>query len=145
MIMQSTRHQVEIAWPLKALFHYMADSETHPQWRPHVQQAKWYRNNKNIPGSQLIDTNRVLGKDSAVVWKLTEINVYQKRVLLREFSGSRAYYIIEYEPRGERTLLSVTIRVEASDRMSASRLSQVVARNSRAVFQGLKEKLESCQ
>lgn len=142
--MQSIRHQVEIAWPLKALFHYMADSETHPQWRPHVQQATWYRNNKNIPGSHLIDTQRVLGKDSAVVWKLTEVNLYQKRVLLRELSGSRAFYItIEYESRGEHTLLSVSIQVEANDRIWASRLSEVVARKSKAVFQGLKEMLES--
>lgn len=143
--MQSIRHQVEIAWPLKALFHYMADSETHPQWRPHVQQARWYQNDKNIPGSKLIDTHRVLGKDSAVVWKLTEINVYQKRVLLREFTGSQAYYIIEYESRGERTLLTITIRVEGNDQISASRLSEVVARKSQAVFQGLKEMLESDQ
>lgn len=143
--MQSIRHQVEIAWPLKALFHFMADPETHPQWRPHVQQAIWDQNNKNIVGSQLIDTHWVLGRVSAVVWKLTEINNYQKRVLLRELACSQTFYIIEYESRGEHTLLTVTIRVEANDRILASRLSRAIARKSMAVFQGLKEMLETDQ
>lgn len=143
--MHLIKQQIEIAWPVRALFHYMADSDSHSQWRPHVVKSVWHRNTKNIPGSQLIDTQRVLGKDSAVVWKLTEIRAYQKRVLLQALARSNTYYIMEYEPLGERTRLTLTIRVESGDQALATRTLHAVARKSLAVLQGLKQTLETDQ
>lgn len=142
--MQSViKKQIEIAWPIKALFHYMSDAETHPQWRQHVLHATWLGAEKNKPGTDLLEMREVLGKTIPVKMKVTRVTAYRKRELMIANKSMNTFYTVDYESVGDHTLLTLTVRCEAKRKISKQRVAEQLANNGLDELKRLKRMLET--
>jgi uncharacterized membrane protein len=115
--MASIQHQVEINWPVQALFNYMADVSNNASWQRQVVDAEWIGMKRHSPGSAFVQTRRVLGKDVSTTMQVTDFHLYQKHAWVALDDRLRQRLAFEFEPRGERTLLKLTIGFNPVGRM----------------------------
>lgn len=140
--MKTIRQQVEIAWPQKALFHYLADADTHPKWRRYVVESLWEPSRKNVAGGKLVDQQRLLGKDSLVVWSLLEVEPYRKWVMYRRSLSFSTLYTIELNQAGESTVLTLSVATKSNLPKSA-RLHRALQKSSEHMLTCLKQSMET--
>jgi hypothetical protein len=107
--MASIQHQIEINWPVKALFNYLADLSNNAAWQRQVVHAEWLGMTRHLPGAAFVQTRKVLGKEFAATMQVTTFQLYQRHAFVVLHDRLRQRHSFEFESRGERTLLKLTI------------------------------------
>lgn len=80
--------QVEIQWPVQALFNYVSDITNNVAWQNHVIKTEWIQRTGNRIGSTFAEIRNVEGKESFNEIKVTEFIPNQKRTI--RINGSEA-------------------------------------------------------
>jgi len=142
-VKNSIENEIEIGWPLKALFHYMSDPETHPQWRSRVLHASWLEGEKNLPGKNLLVVHDVMGKSIPVKMEVIQTMPYQQREYMRDSNSYRSFYSMKYQARGECTRITLSVRCEPKRKISIRHLTERMAESSFNELLQLKRILES--
>ena len=107
--MTSIQHQIEIEWPVEALFNYVSDLSNNASWQHQVTAAEWVGNDRHQPGAAFMQTRNVLGREVTALMQMTSFQRFQKRSWVVVQERLRQELAFEFEPRGERTLLKLTI------------------------------------
>lgn len=81
--MNTIREQIEIEWPLRALFHYMADITNNAEWQRDVTQAKWIERTPEQVGSLFSEIKIISGEETEVINTVVEFIPYQRRSIAR--------------------------------------------------------------
>lgn len=114
--MKSFQQQVEINWPVRALYHYIADISNNAAWQP-VTGAAWLDGRKKCAGSRYACHTPHYGEP--LVYEVVAVEPYQKRTVTLCATAARPTYAFEFEPRGAATLVTLTVQV-ATPEASAS-------------------------
>lgn len=107
--MTSIQHQIEIDWPVEALFNYVSDLSNNATWQHQVTAAEWVNDRRHEPGASFVQTRNVLGREVPSLMQMTSFQRFQKRSWVTMHDRLRQELLFEFEPRGERTLLKLTI------------------------------------
>jgi len=98
--------EVEINWPIKALFNYVADITNHTFWKNGTLDAVWV-NGKNESGATFME----LSGDQYTEYQITEFIPYQRRVICST-EGVSETYAFDFEPKGQHTILRLSVQVQ---------------------------------
>lgn len=109
--MKPIHQQIEINWPLKALFHYVSDISNNPAWQHDVEDAEWLTGLRKDPGARFTCKQSAAGQ--SVTYEITELKPYRKRSVTVLSERLQPTYSIEFEPHGQNTVLKLTIRFSA--------------------------------
>jgi hypothetical protein len=112
--MKSIQHQIEINWPVKALFNYVSDLSNNAAWQRQVVNAEWLEGNKNTSGAKFVETRKILGKELSATLEVREFEQYKKRSLAMLSGHLRTHLTMEFEPQGENTVMTLTIACDTS-------------------------------
>jgi hypothetical protein len=115
--MAAIQHQIEINWPVKALFNYLADLSNNSSWQRHVVHAEWIGMDRHSAGASFVQTRRILGREFPATMQITDFQQYQKHASVVMNDRLRQQLAFEFEPRGECTLLKLTIGFDLIGRM----------------------------
>ncbi|RAW01739.1 SRPBCC family protein [Pseudochryseolinea flava] len=107
--MTSIQQQIEIEWPVEALFNYVSDLSNNHAWQRQVVDATWIGENRHEVGSAFLQTRSILGKQVPALMQMTSYQRFQKRSWIILHDRLRQELALEFEPRGEKTLLKLTI------------------------------------
>jgi hypothetical protein len=134
---QTAEQQIEIDWPARALFNYVCDIHNNAAWQTQVDDAKWSAIDHYCAGARYTCVQS--GRTQPVTYEVTEHTPYRRRSVTRCDAWIQPTYSMEFEPRGERTLLRVSVSFKApwnlvapwyADRLLAaydlSRLKQIL-------------------
>lgn len=103
-----TMQEVEINWPVKALFNYVADITNHASWKRGTTDAIWV-DGKNEFGA----TFKELVGDQATEYQITEFVPYQRRAIRSAKGVVSKTYVFEFEPKGPSTILRLSVNVQS--------------------------------
>jgi hypothetical protein len=79
--MNQISQQVEIQWPVTALFNYVSDITNNAEWQSNVIKSEWIkRTGKNV-GSTFAEIRNVKGQESFAEVKVTEFVPNQRRTV----------------------------------------------------------------
>jgi len=131
--MKSTK-KIEINWPLKALFNYVSDIDNHATWRERVVHASWMDKLKNHSGARLLETRKLMGQEVMTILEVTEFQPYQKRSVKVMKGMFRPSYTLEFEPHGDRTVMTLTVSCQPEN---GKQESSIMKRMSDAGFKEL--------
>lgn len=106
--MESTR-KIEINWPVKALFNYVSDVDNHGSWRNGIVHAAWLDQTRNQSGARVLEMRYLMGQKVSSILEVTEFKPYQKRSVQIMKGTFRPSYTLEFEPRGESTVMTLTV------------------------------------
>jgi len=79
--MNQISQQVEIQWPLTALFNYVSDITNNPEWQNNVVKSEWIKRTGNRVGSTFAEIRNIKGHESFAEIKVTEFVPNQKRTI----------------------------------------------------------------
>src|SRR5687767_2232087 len=112
--MTSIQHQIQINWPLKALFNYVSDVSNNASWQRQVVNAQWLGAKKNTSGARFVETRKILGREMSTTCELKEFEQDRKRSLAVSSGLLKTHLIMEFEPVGESTVMKLTITCHPS-------------------------------
>ena len=104
--MKQTLQQVEIGWPVEALFNYVADITNHREWKG-TTDACWV-SHKNQSGAKFIE----LKGEVITEYELAEFVPNQCRAVRSAKGLLRETYFFDFEPKGPSTVVKLSARVE---------------------------------
>jgi hypothetical protein len=141
--MKAIQQKIEIQWPVKALFNYVSDLSNNAEWQEQVTGASWISEEKNRSGAKFIETRRVSGQEFAATVEVTDFELYKKRGL-SILNGPVRHLTMEFEPKGEHTVMKVTLdlRTKGIMRPLAGAMARQVIRNRYLDLVRLKRLLE---
>lgn len=127
--MTAIQQQIEINWPVKALFNYVSDLSNNADWQKQVVHAEWIGQEKNRSGAQFRETRKILGRELSATVEVTEFQLYKKRSFTVLDGPVHQELTMEFEPRGENTVMKVTvaIRTKRLTRLAESVMAQHVS------------------
>jgi hypothetical protein len=105
---QYALQQIEIDWPVKALFNFVSDISNNAAWQAHVDETEWMEGIYRDAGARF--RCKHAGREHPVVYEVTEFTPYRKRSVTCRGAFLQPTYSMEFEPRGEKTLLRVSVR-----------------------------------
>lgn len=79
--MITSPQHIDIGWPLKALFHYIADIENNSQWHSEVIHAEWITRTEERIGCTYKEVKKINEEETDVVFTVSEFIPYQKRTV----------------------------------------------------------------
>ncbi|HEY3404485.1 MAG TPA: SRPBCC family protein [Ohtaekwangia sp.] len=138
-----TTQQIEINWPLKALFNYVSDVDNHGTWRQRVVNAAWLDKTRNHSGARVVETRKLMGQEIPTILEVTEFQPYRKRSVRLMKGTFRPSWTLEFEPNGESTLMTLTVTCPSSGREHESVIMKRMTEASFRELLKLKEILES--
>lgn len=139
--MESTR-KIEINWPVKALFNYVSDVDNHGHWRNGIVHATWLDQTKNESGARVLETRYLMGQQVSSILEVTEFKPYQKRSVQIMKGTFRPSYTLEFEPRGDSTVMTLTVRCTHSNPARQDVIVKRISEQGYKELQKLKEILE---
>lgn len=107
----AVKQQIEIDWPIRALFNYVCDIHNNAAWQSQVDYAKWSVIDHYSAGARY--TCSQPGRARPVTYQVIEHMPYRKRSVTRCDTWMQPTYTMEFEPRGERTLLRISVSFNA--------------------------------
>ena len=108
---QIVEQQIEIDWPIRALFNYVCDIHNNATWQAQVDHAEWTAIDHYRTGARY--TCLQPGRTRPATYEVTEHTPYQRRAVTRRDAWLQPTYNMEFESRGERTLLRVSVSFNA--------------------------------
>jgi hypothetical protein len=108
---QTVEQQIEIDWPIRALFNYVCDIHNNATWQAEVDHAEWTAIDHYCTGARY--TCLQPGRTRPATYEVTEHTPYQRRSVTRRDAWLQPTYNMEFESRGERTLLRVSVSFNA--------------------------------
>ncbi|WP_333820374.1 SRPBCC family protein [Ohtaekwangia sp.] len=109
--MQSIYQQIEINWPVRALFNYVSDINNNATWQTEVAETEWLGHERNTSGAQYKEVLRDTGNNAYAICQITEFIPYQKRSVLTENQLFTAASTWEFEQHEQRTVMKLTVQV----------------------------------
>src|SRR6185436_17028592 len=79
--MNQISHQVEIQWPVAALFNYVSDIANNSQWQNNVVKTEWINRTGDRIGSTFAEIRNVKGREYFSEVRVTEFIPNQKRTV----------------------------------------------------------------
>jgi len=79
--MNQMSQQVEIQWPVTALFNYVSDITNNAEWQSNVVKSEWIKRTGNRVGSTFAEIRNVMGQELFAEVKVTEFIPNQKRTV----------------------------------------------------------------
>jgi hypothetical protein len=113
--MKAIEHQVEINWPLQALFNYVSDLTNNAAWQRQVVHAEWIGNGKNASGARFVEKRNVLGRECSATVEVTEFERFKRRTLAVVDGPCKQQFTMEFEPRGDTTLMKLILAFETEN------------------------------
>jgi hypothetical protein len=104
--MKQTLQQVEIDWPVEALFNYVADITNHTAWKG-TTEACWVES-KNKSGAKFIE----LTGDAVTEYEVAEFVPNHCRAVRPARGLLKKTYFFDFESKGPRTVIRLSARVE---------------------------------
>jgi uncharacterized membrane protein len=143
--MKAIQHQIEINWPVKALFNYVSDLSNNAEWQRQVVNAEWIGVEKNRSGAQFKETRKIFGLQLCATAEVTEFQLYKKRSFAVLNGPIRPELTMEFEPRGEHTVMKLTIAIRTKGfmRLVEGVMARHVTREGYNDLVRLKELLET--
>ncbi len=109
--MRSIHQQVEINWPVRALFNYVSDISNNASWQQRVEDTEWLDARRNTSGARFREVH-ANGKSHAVC-EIAEFIPYQKRSVVMRNKSFHSTYTFEFEPCHAGTVMKVTVQARA--------------------------------
>lgn len=109
--MKAILQQIEIDWPLKALFHYVCDISNNSMWQRDVMFTEWESGSKKKGGARFISQRD--NRHDITTYEITEWKPYQKRSVTIMDNRLNPTYSLEFEPLGLKTKLKLTVQFNA--------------------------------
>ncbi|HEY9049848.1 MAG TPA: SRPBCC family protein [Ohtaekwangia sp.] len=111
--MQTICQQIEINWPVKALFNYVSDISNNAAWQKQVAETVWLGDERNISGARFREVMKDSGNDEHALCQITEFVPYQKRSVRTQNQSFSSTSIFEFEPREQGTVMKLTVQVHS--------------------------------
>lgn len=109
--MRSIHQQVEINWPVRALFNYVSDITNNASWQQRVEDTEWLNDERNTSGARFKEVH-ANGK-SHVLCEIAEFIPYQKRSVVSKNRAFQSTCTFEFEPCHSGTVMKVTMQARA--------------------------------
>jgi hypothetical protein len=126
------RQQVEIQWPVKALFNYVADINNNPEWQSNVIRSEWINRTGNRVGSTFAEIRKVRGEESFTEIRETEFIPDRKRTI-KINTGVEVLCSMHFVPLSDqKTRLTLQVKwnkdTEPDDQFNLVKLKEVLER-----------------
>lgn len=76
--------QIDIGWPLVAVFNYVCDIANNAEWLQGVAQTEWLERTEEYVGSVFAETRQENGQERSIVFTVTEYIPHRRRTIVAE-------------------------------------------------------------
>jgi hypothetical protein len=110
--MEILEQQVEIKWPVRALFNYVADIDNNAIWQGDVAYAEWLGDYRNCSGARFRELRKSVDCEHIAECEIAEFIPDQKRTIVVADEPFFSTHTMEFEQHATHSVMKLTVKIE---------------------------------
>jgi hypothetical protein len=139
--METFALQIELGWPRKPLFNYLADIDNNPGWQAHVVESEWVSKPPSRTGSTFKEIWLISDRHTEVRFREERFVKGENRTLTGFLKGFKLAIAFHFSEHAGKTTLGVIVKCD-SERQDAAAFSEWLRSTYERNLERLKELIE---